>query len=94
MKIVFEHNLADNLTVEQLESVYKSVFSTEYGKIVLDDLALRFGILRTNFTDINQMYFLEGQKNLFFYIVSYLQEKSEKNGDKEENVEGDPLIVI
>ena len=84
MKLVSEPNIAADLTIDQLKSAYKSVFETEAGKIVLDDLAIKCGILRTSFTDSNQMYFLEGQKNLFLYICSYMQANQENS---EETIE-------
>ena len=77
MKLIFEQNIADDLTLDQLKSAYKSTFETPAGKIILDDLSIKCGIFRSNFTDPNQMYFLEGQKNLFLYICSYLQETQE-----------------
>jgi hypothetical protein len=80
----FDKNEENELGIKELSVIYRKLFSSDEGKIVLDDLARASGILQSNFScETNQMYFLEGKRNLFFYIVSYLRNERESNKREE-----------
>jgi len=73
------------LDAEQLHKAYKQLFSGEAGKVILEDLASISGMYRTNFVQGNSRHtsFLEGQRSLFLYICSHIEEKQINN------IEGD-----
>ena len=76
----------NSLKKEQLKTIYQKIFSTEDGRIVLEDLAEMSGVYRSNFIRQESDYtaFLEGHRALFLYICS---QASEKN-DGINNIEG------
>ena len=74
------------LKKEQLKAIYQKIFSTEDGRIVLEDLAEVSGVYRSNFIRQESDYtaFLEGHRALFLYICSLASEEN----DGIENIEG------
>ena len=52
---------------------FKDAFSTEAGKIVLQDLVKECGLFRNSFTgDINSALINEGKRNVLLYILSII----------------------
>lgn len=82
MKLLFEKE--KQISKEDLSQIYTRIFTSNDGKIVLEDLANMSGMYRTNFACNNSDYtrFLEGQRALFLYICSQVE------GEKIDNIEG------
>ncbi len=62
---------------DELHKIYCRTFSSNDGKMILEDLATTCGMYRSNFVQGSSEYtsFLEGQRSLFLYICSQLAEK-------------------
>lgn len=64
------------MTEEQLDELYKIVFLTDSGRVVLDDICKMCGItsLSYNPNDANKQitFFYEGKKSIAFNILSRL----------------------
>jgi len=60
---------------EQLYKAYRQLFTGDAGKAVLEDLASMSGMYRSNFVqdNANHTSFLEGQRSLFLYICSQIE---------------------
>ena len=69
---------------EDLAKIYARVFNTKDGKMILEDLASFSGMFRSNFVQNSSHHtaYLEGQRSLFLYICSQLEEEVN-------NIEGD-----
>jgi hypothetical protein len=62
---------------EDLRVIYKIVFGGEEGEKVLDDLADKCYVARTTYDDNpNTMYFREGRRDLYFYIIKMLSDET------------------
>jgi len=74
-------NEQKQLNNEQLHKAYKQLFTSDAGKEVLEDLASISGMYRTNFVQDNSQHtsFLEGQRSLFLYICSQIEDKQINN---------------
>ena len=87
MRLSINHDEAKSpaLTHEELKQIYLKTFSAKDGKIILEDLANVSGMHRSNFVKDSSDYtaFLEGQRSLFLYICSQLEE------DVNNNIEGE-----
>jgi len=81
MQLLFEKDT--QITSEELKKIYAGIFTSNDGKIVLQDLANMSGMYRTNFTHNSSDHtaFFEGQRALFLYICSHLE-------DNTKNIEG------
>jgi len=85
MKILIEpnkqqelNNLDINLSIQKakdLAQIYTSLFSSEYGKIVLEDLAEVSGMYNSNFVLADPLHtaFLEGKRDLCLYICRQVE---------------------
>ena len=62
----FDKAEESNLTSEELSTIYKRLFNSADGKIILEDLSQICGILRSNLTG-------KTDKDIFFYIASHLR---------------------
>ena len=65
--------------------IYCRTFSSNDGKMILEDLATTCGMYRSNFVQGSTEYtsFLEGQRSLFLYICAQLAEKMNNIEGKE-----------
>jgi hypothetical protein len=63
--------------VEDLQRIYREVFSSNEGKRVLDDLKARFGFQQTTHVpgDPHESAFFEGQRNAVLLILRMMEEK-------------------
>lgn len=92
MKLLFEFEeqakpseiRAEQERREELHKIYYRIFSSNDGKMILEDLANVSGMYRTNFMQNNSDYtsFMEGHRALFLYICGQLN-------NKVNNIEGD-----
>ncbi|WP_342270056.1 Bbp19 family protein [Rickettsia endosymbiont of Orchestes rusci] len=85
MKILIEAGKANeleetdiNLTIKKandLIKIYSRIFTSNDGKMILEDLANMSGMYRSNFIADNDRHtaYLEGQRALFLYICSQLE---------------------
>ena len=76
MELLIENDKVEQvLSNNDLAEIYNRIFSTNDGKIVLQDLATVSGMYRSNFTHNSSDYtvFREGQRALFLYICSQLE---------------------
>nr|WP_253308263.1 hypothetical protein [Rickettsia endosymbiont of Ceutorhynchus assimilis] len=85
MKILIEAGKANeldetdiNLTIKKandLIKIYSRIFTSNDGKMILEDLANMSGMYRSNFIVDNDRHtaYLEGQRSLFLYICSQLE---------------------
>ncbi|MGX6959678.1 MAG: hypothetical protein ACIPMY_00070 [Rickettsia endosymbiont of Pentastiridius leporinus] len=84
MKILIEPNKNElnnsdvNLSLQQaqdLAEIYSRTFTSKDGIMILEDLASMSGMYRSNFVIDNDKHtaFLEGQRALFLYICSKLE---------------------
>ena len=65
------------MDIEDLQRVYREVFSSDEGKRVLDDLKARFGFQQTTHVPgypYESAYF-EGQRNAVLLILRMMEEK-------------------
>ena len=76
MELLINHELPKQLLREQLRKIYQRTFESKDGKVILEDLANVSGMYRINFVQNNSEHtaFLEGQRALFLYICSQLEE--------------------
>jgi|TARA_R100001443_G_scaffold27491_3_gene40699 hypothetical protein len=65
------------MDIEDLQRVYREVFSSDEGKRVLDDLKARFGFQQTTHVpgDPYESAFFEGQRNAVLLILRMMEEK-------------------
>lgn len=64
------------MTPKELKATYKSVFESDDGKQVLEDMEKRFGLFRTSYVpDSNETAFREGQRDVVLFIHATLKEK-------------------
>tara|TARA_R100001082_G_scaffold64866_1_gene36534 strand:- start:1091 stop:1285 length:195 start_codon:yes stop_codon:yes gene_type:complete len=64
------------VTPKELKATYKSVFESDDGKQVLEDMEKRFGLWRTSYVpDSNETAFREGQRDVVLFIHATLKEK-------------------
>tara|TARA_R100000995_G_scaffold32167_1_gene14432 strand:- start:4589 stop:4783 length:195 start_codon:yes stop_codon:yes gene_type:complete len=64
------------VTPKELKATYKSVFGSDDGKQVLEDMEKRFGLWRTSYVpDSNETAFREGQRDVVLFIHATLKEK-------------------
>ena len=61
---------------KDLRATYKSIFESEDGQIILEDLSRRFGVYRTSFVpDSNETAFREGQRDVLLFLHSTLRDE-------------------
>ena len=61
---------------KDLRATYKSIFNSEDGQIILEDLSRRFGVYRTSFVpDSNETAFREGQRDVLLFLHSTLRDE-------------------
>ena len=65
------------MDIEDLQRIYREVFSSDEGKSVLDDLKARFGFQQTTHVpgDPYESAFFEGQRNAVLLILRMMEEK-------------------
>ena len=64
------------MTPKELKATYKSVFESDDGKQVLEDMEKRVGLWRTSYVpDSNETAFREGQRDVVLFIHATLKEK-------------------
>ena len=65
------------MDIEDLQRVYREVFSSDEGKRVLDDLKARFGFQQTTHVpgDPYESAFFEGQRNAVLLILRMMEPK-------------------
>jgi hypothetical protein len=64
------------MTPKELKATYKSVFQSDDGKQVLEDMEKRFGLWRTSYVpDSDETAFREGQRDVVLFIHATLKEK-------------------
>ena len=64
---------------KDLRATYKSIFESEDGQIILEDLSRRFGVYRTSFVpDSNETAFREGQRDVLLFLHSTLRDEPKK----------------
>lgn len=83
MKLLFEFEeqakpseiRAEQERREELHKIYYRIFSSNDGKMILEDLASASGMYRTNFVQNNSDYtsFMEGHRALFLYICAQIE---------------------
>lgn len=86
MKILIETNNSQseqinsdvNIAIQKtkdLTEIYSRLFTSNDGKMILEDLANMTGMYRSNFIADNDRHtaYLEGQRALFLYICSQLE---------------------
>jgi hypothetical protein len=87
MRILFEQEKQKPRIEDReiLRKIYSRIFSSNDGKIIIEDLANVSGMYRSNFIQNNNDYtcFLEGQRALFLYICSNLENEIENIEGKE-----------
>jgi hypothetical protein len=68
-----DHNKEIEKKVKQLREDYKTVFGTEEGKRVLEDISIRCHESSTTFSKDNshETAFLEGQRSIFFLLKQF-----------------------
>ena len=89
MQLSFNQHLTklQNLPREELRQIYQRTFESKDAKLILEDLANISGMYRTNFVSNGndgadnsyRTVFLEGQRALFLYICSQLEENIDNN---------------
>jgi len=61
---------------KDLRATYKSIFESEDGQIILEDLSRRFGVYRTSFVpDSDETAFREGQRDVLLFLHSTLRDE-------------------
>ena len=64
---------------KDLRATYKSIFESEDGQIILEDLSRRFGVYRTSFVpDSNETAFREGQRDVLLFLHSTLRDEKKE----------------
>ncbi len=59
---------------KDLRATYKSIFESEDGQIILEDLSRRFGVYRTSFVpNSDETAFREGQRDVLLFLHSTLR---------------------
>ena len=68
-----------NQKIKDLIKQYKTIFSSDDGKMVMDDLEKRCFYNVTTFSkgDTNETAFFEGQRNVLVFIKSMINHKQE-----------------
>jgi len=79
----------------QHKELYKEVFGTEAGKLVLNDICTRFGMMRnSNPEDSNdKMRFMEGQRNVCLFILAQVDADLNKMREMRETYKMEILNV-
>ena len=61
----------------ELALMYKKVFNSDAGKVVLDDLMkhcrFKYPLIDPNTFDTNRTFFNEGARNVFIFIMSNIE---------------------
>ena len=72
-----DHNKEIEKKVKQLREDYKTVFGTDEGKRVLEDISIRCHERTTTFSKDNshETSFLEGQRSILLFIKAMLKSK-------------------
>ena len=61
---------------KDLRATYKSIFESEDGQIILEDLSRRFGVYRTSFVpNSDETAFREGQRDVLLFLHSTLRDE-------------------
>ena len=65
------------MELEDLQRIYRAVFTSDDGAKVLDDLKARFGFQQTTHVpgDPHESAFFEGQRNAVLLILRMMEEK-------------------
>mgnify|MGYP003114326865 CR=1 FL=1 len=66
------------MTLDDLKKTYRQLFNTDEGKIVLNDLELRFHILASTYVpgDPHDTSYREGQRSVVLTILRMMEEKT------------------
>ena len=66
------------MTLDDLKKTYRQLFNTDEGKIVLNDLELRFHSLTTTYVpgDPHDTSYREGQRSVVLTILRMMEEKT------------------
>ena len=72
-----DHNKEIEKKVKQLREDYKTVFGTDEGKRVLEDISIRCHESSTTFSkdNSNETAFLEGQRSMLLFTKAILKSK-------------------
>ena len=64
---------------KDLRAAYKSIFESEDGQIILEDLSRRFGAYRTSFVpNSDETAFREGQRDVLLFLHSTLRDEKKE----------------
>ena len=71
------------MEIEDLQRIYRAVFTTDDGTKVLDDLKKRFGLYKSTHVsgDPHESAFYEGQRNAMLIILRMLEERKDLNSE-------------
>tara|TARA_Y100001951_G_C11105521_1_gene164494 strand:+ start:107 stop:325 length:219 start_codon:yes stop_codon:yes gene_type:complete len=71
------------MEIEDLQRIYRAVFTTDDGATVLDDLKKRFGLYKSTHVpgDPHESAFYEGQRNAMLIILRMLEERKDLNSE-------------
>ena len=65
--------------IKQLKEIYKIVFGSDHGKLVMEDLEKRCHFMSTTNVkgDSHESAYMEGQRSVLLFIKSMLQKENE-----------------
>ena len=71
------------MEIDDLQRIYRAVFTTDDGAKVLDDLKKRFGLYNSTHVpgDPHESAFYEGQRNAMLIILRMLEERKDLNSE-------------
>ncbi len=71
------------MEIEDLQRIYRAVFTSDDGAKVLDDLKKRFGLYKSTHVpgDPHESAFYEGQRNAMPIILRMLEERKDLNSE-------------
>ena len=71
------------MEIDDLQRIYRAVFTTDDGAKVLDDLKKRFGLYKSTHVrgDPHESAFYEGQRNAMLIILRMLEERKDLNSE-------------
>ena len=76
-----------------LLQAYKRLFSSDEGQMVLKDLVSTHGMLSTSFkSDVNDMIFREGERNVILRILDKISYKEEQLMKLIKQIEGEENV--
>ena len=71
------------MEIDDLQRIYRAVFTTDDGAKVLDYLKKRFGLYKSTHVpgDPHESAFYEGQRNAMLIILRMLEERKDLNSE-------------